>query len=325
MTAIQETRPAPVSDRTMDGLPRYAVIFRTHFWDAFATRQLARLIEKTRSGDVFVLVDESNGPVAGIPHDKVVRLTKAQVLAHGFADAGEGNLLWFNGDYPLYVFRGLHGDYDYYLQLEYDVVFNLDLDALMRRIAADRVDFVGLTKGEPVSEWLWAASCLEAYAERDLRHQLICASVFSAAALDRLAARRLAQSDDYRAGRLRQWPMCEGFIPTEIALGGLKSGELSRYGGTDAYNHWPPFAEADLPTLTAATFVHPVLDQQRYIDSVLKYHVGLAGFLNLNSLTHRKLRRLPAPVYVQAVARSVWKKTVERVRRARGPGRARRP
>jgi hypothetical protein len=50
-------------------VPRYAVIFRTHFWDDFARRQFARLRQMVREGDIFVLVDETNGPVVGIEHN----------------------------------------------------------------------------------------------------------------------------------------------------------------------------------------------------------------------------------------------------------------
>ena len=70
--------------------PRVAVIFRTHFWDAFAARQFQRLTQKVGGGDVYVLVDETNGPVEGIPHDKVVRMTETDVLALGFPTRRQG-------------------------------------------------------------------------------------------------------------------------------------------------------------------------------------------------------------------------------------------
>ena len=57
--------------------------------------------------DVFVLVDETNGPVdTGIPHPRPwVRVTEAGPARHGLSRApASGNLLWFNGDYPLYRF-----------------------------------------------------------------------------------------------------------------------------------------------------------------------------------------------------------------------------
>jgi hypothetical protein len=294
---------------------RTAIIFRTHFWDKFAQRQFDRLLARAGRADVFVLVDDTARSVA-IPHDKVVRVTAAGLLDMGFAAAGEGNLLWFNGDYPLYRFLQLHGDYDYYLQLEYDVVINTDIDALMAVIAADGVDYVGLTKGEATPDWPWLGTCTDAYSLGEIRHQLICVALFSARALRHLWARRLVLSAAYERGDIKAWPMCEGFIATELAKTDMICRELSDYGDTACYDHWPPYLEADLGRLGAHRFVHPVLDDERYIASLLKYHVGLSGFLNPASLFHRKLRRLPTRRYVTALRDSFASKAARTVRNA---------
>jgi hypothetical protein len=294
---------------------RTAIIFRTHFWDDFAQRQFDRLLARAGTSDVFVLVDETSRPVV-VPHDKVVRVTAAGLLAMGFADAGEGNLLWFNGDYPLYRFLELHGDYDYYLQLEYDVAINTDVDALIAAAAADRVDYIGLTKGEATPDWPWLKTCTDAYAIGDIQHQLICLALFSARALRHLWARRLALSAAYARGDIKAWPMCEGFIATELAKTGMNCRELSHYGDTACYDHWPPYLEADIGKLDAQSFVHPVLDDDRYIGSLLKYHVGLAGYLNPRSLFHRKLRRLSTARYVRALRQSFASKAARTMRSA---------
>jgi len=55
----------------------YAVLFRTHFWDDYVERQYQRLRAVAGRGDVFILVDETNGPVP-IPHPNVVPHTQAQ-------------------------------------------------------------------------------------------------------------------------------------------------------------------------------------------------------------------------------------------------------
>jgi hypothetical protein len=279
---------------------RDAVIFRTHFWDGFAQRQFDRLLARAQGCDVFVLVDETQRKV-DVPHDRVVRVTESDVLDMGFVRAGEGSLLWFNGDYPLYHFLKLHPGYTHVLQLEYDAVLNVDIGGLMRRMRADNIDFIGLTKGEPAEEWFWRTSCAPLYDAATLRHQLICVSAFSARALQLLWQRRLEHARLWRGGLLKVWPMCEAFIATELAEAGLNVAELSSFGDTGAYDHWPPYLEADLPTLASHVFIHPVLDQNRYISSMLKYKVGLSGYLHLDSLFHRKLRRLPAGVYLRAL------------------------
>ncbi len=296
--------------------PRTAVIFRTHFWDAFAQRQFDRLLAVAQGTTVFVLVDETNGPVAGIDHPRVVRVTEAGLLAMGLARAGEGNLLWFNGDYPLYRFAELHPDYDIYVQLEYDVLIHQPIAALAARMQEKGVDYVGLTKGEPVDEWFWRGTMAQAYPAPAVRKHLICLCAFSAAALRHLWQARLAHAEAWRAGTLTVWPFCEGFIPTELATAGFALGELSDFGGTQTYDHWPPYLEADVPVLADQTFVHPVLDEARFIASLHKYRIGLAGYLNPVSQFHRKLRRLPPRRYASALATSFATKARRTLRSA---------
>jgi hypothetical protein len=300
----------------MTALPRTAVIFRTHFWDAFCQRQFDRLQVVAENTTIFVLVDETQGRVAGITHPNLVSVTETDLLAMGFARAGEGNLLWFNGDYPLYRFFELHPDFDYYVQLEYDVVVNQPLIGIAAAMARDDIDFVGLTKGEPVPEWFWLDSMLQAYDLREIRHQLICLCAFSAAALRHLWRVRLEQSRTYQSGRLTAWPFCEGFIPTELQRAGFVSRELSAFGETGAYDHWPPFLETDAARMGCDDFIHPVLDEPRYISSLHKYHVGLGGYLNPKSQFHQKLRRLPPRQYVVALAASFVGKARRNIARA---------
>lgn len=289
-------------DHPGSSVPAAAVIFRTHFWDAFVARQFDRLCRQVRHADIFVLVDETGGRVEGITHDRVVRLTEADVLATGLARRGEQNILWFNGDYPLYYFYSQHPEYEYYFQLEYDVVLNTDVDRLIARMAADQADFAGLTKGDPVEKWHWRNTCADSYQIEDIRWMLICCCLFSRRAIARLYERRLEMSRTIRDDQA--WPFCEAFIATEIKLAGLKAVELSDYIDTSAYDHWPPYVESDLPIMSRVDVIHPLLNQSRYTDSLLKYQIGLSGYLNPLSLYHRKLRRLPVQDYIRALVSS---------------------
>ncbi len=303
-------------DQSNSGL-RVAVIFRTHFWDAFAARQFQRLTQKVGGGDVYVLVDETSGPVEGIPHEKVVRMTETDVLALGFPRAGKGNLLWFNGDYPLYYFMKEHGFYDYYVLLEYDVALNVDVDPLVARVAAAGIDFVGLTKGEPVREWPWLDTCRDAYPLEDIQYKLICLSVYSARAVCWLANRRLELAAQVRDGSIKAWPFCEGFIATEMARNDFVTAELTDFVDTGTYDFWPPYVEADLPEMLDRPLIHPVLDRDRYVGSLLKYKVGLNGYFNVNSTLHRKLRRLPVPLYVKTLTNSFMQKALRNLKAGR--------
>jgi hypothetical protein len=256
--------------------------------------------------------------VQGIDHDRVVRVTTDGMTEIGLAPRGERMLdwvgdyplTWYNGDYAMYAFLRTQPGYSYYVQLEYDVVVNTDLDDLVSRCDAQQADFVGLTRGEPVDEWAWRHTCTDAYDGPDIRYKLICFCVFSHRALQYLFDRRLALAADLAPEQA--WPFCEGFIATEVQLAGMKSQELGEFLDVSAYDTWPPVLEEDLAGMTAAEVIHPVLDQRRYVASMLKYKVGLGGYLNPASVFHRKLRRLPLPLYMQTLASTIATKAQRR-------------
>lgn len=106
--ATDNGRAAIAASRDVDAsgagsrVPNYALIFRTHFWDDFAQRQLQRVQSQTKGGHVYVVVDETRGPIDGIAHDRVVRITEHLTERMGLKRAGHGPVFWYNGDYPLY-------------------------------------------------------------------------------------------------------------------------------------------------------------------------------------------------------------------------------
>jgi hypothetical protein len=280
---------------------RYALIFRTHFWDAFAERQFRRIAARAPGADLWVLVDETRGHVAGIPTDRVFRLTDAQLLDAGYVAAGEGSIQWYSGDVPLYMFYAAHPDYALYVQMEYDVNFHLDVDDLAAQIARDRTDMVALTKPEAHYEWPWLDSCLDVYKREEVRHQLICIGAFSNHALRVLSQQRLAQARRFKAGDIKAWPYCEGYLASEAVRQNLAVRELSDYGDIAAYDWWPPYPERDLPRLERFPFVHPVLDEQRYVPSLFKMPLSFRTLLYPGSWFNRKLRRLGPRGYFRAV------------------------
>lgn len=281
--------------------PRYALIFRTHFWDQFAQRQFDRAKARAKSSDVYVLADETRGKIKNIGADRVVGLTDGEILAAGFVAASEGSLQWYSGDVPLYMFYLKYPDYDYYVQMEYDVNIHVDLDRLVEKIGADHVDVVALTNLDSIEQWHWRSTCLGAYRPEELRHQIICLSAFSNRGLAVLYKSRMEQANQFKAGTLKEWPYCEGFIPSEATRQGLNVAELSQYGDVDAYDWWPPFVESDLGRLQGNAFVHPVLDPDRYVPSLFKRTEGLRWLLSPTSSLHRKLQRLGPLGYVRSL------------------------
>ena len=280
---------------------RYALIFRTHFWDAFAQRQLDRVSKRAKSADVYVLVDETRGKIDGIGAKNVFPLTDDQIITAGFVAAGPGSIQWYSGDVPLYLFYNSHPNYDYYMQMEYDVNVHMDIDELIQRLKVDSVDVLALTPAVDVETWFWYETCLEEYKHAEVRPRLICLSAFSNRGISTLYQARLEQAHKFRAGKLSVWPYCEGFVASEGARQGLKLGELSDYGSVAAYDWWPPFIESDLPILQQQAFVHPVLDRDRYVASLFKQSIGLGWLLTPNSWIHAKLRRLGFVGYIRVL------------------------
>lgn len=296
------------------GIGRYAVVFRTHIWDGYVARQYQRLAARIGSGDLFILLDETSGRVP-VSEGKVVSHTQEGIKALGLAAAGTGNMLWYNGDYPLYFFYHHRPDYDWYVMVEYDVAVHGDIDAMVAHAAREGAGFVGLTKGEPVAEWPHTESCLDAYALEDVRKRLFCFGIFSHDAVRRLFERRLALSRDLAEGRMRRWPFCEAYIPTELARSGFKLMELSDLGTTDLYDWRPAFAETDLDALRQHTFVHPVLDHERYVQATLKGHWDTKDALDPRSPFMRRLRRAPLSVYGPPLAAALRRRLAMSARR----------
>lgn len=301
------------------GIGHYAVVFRTHIWDGYVARQYQRLAARIGSGDLFILLDETNGRVP-VSEGNVVSHTQEGIKALGLADAGSGNMLWYNGDYPLYFFYRQHPDYEYYVMVEYDVAVHGDIDAMVAFAAREGVGFVGLTKGEAVADWPHTVSCLDAYAPEDVRKRLFCFAIFSRDAVQALFERRLDLSRKFAEGKIRRWPFCEGYIPTELALRGFKLAELSELGTTDLYDWRPAFPETDLSILQEHTFVHPVLDQARYVQATIKGDWNTGDAFDPRSTLMRKLRRVPLSVYGPPLAAALRRRLAKSMRRRLGAG-----
>jgi len=249
----------------------YAVLFKVYFVDAFVVRQLERLKSRVGSGDVYVVADETKGPVGPVPHDRVVRMTEADMVRRGFEKPDPRiAMFWHSADYSLYPLVEDLPPYDYYVTLEYDAVINAELDQLVAAIATEQLDFAGLKVTQPVSEWVWAAACDTIYDRAILRPYLNAIAFYSHRSVILLRARRLELSRRFRNGDIRQLPLSEAFIATELEQQLYRVGNLADFGETSRYTWWPPSVEVELAELEHCTFIHPVLEGERCADSLLR-------------------------------------------------------
>ncbi|MBC7799270.1 MAG: hypothetical protein H7Z10_01495 [Gemmatimonadaceae bacterium] len=273
---------------------RYALVLKTHVWDDFIKRQLERYLSAVGpNGDVFVCIDQTNGAVPSIDHDRVLRFTNADLVGLGLANRAErGSLIWWNTDYPHYLFFQAFPNYDYYAFCEYDTVINRACDDLMDDIATAGADFVALPTRTPKMEWMWTRYHLGTYDFEDLTGSLNCIAIFSQRAMETLQRRRIEMSQHSADGHVPFWPLNEVFLATEVKRAGLRAASLDQFGDASGFEWYPPYVEDDLDAYRHLTFLHPVLDKPRYMASLLKFSPLLSFFSGRGRLG-LALRRFP--------------------------------
>ena len=271
---------------------RYALLFKAHSWDGFATRQLARAVAAAPSADVWVVTDDTRGPVGPVPHPLVFRVTEAMALARGYAGGTTGaSLFWYCTDYLHAMFQEAHPGYAHYVAVEHDVGVDVDLDAMVSRMAAEGIDYVGTPLRTPAEDWPWRRRHLAVYPAADLRTDLYCLSAFSRRAVESLRARRLAMSVAFARGDVAYWPSGEAFVPTEVALAGLRTETLGAFADLSRYDWWPPVHEDDLAALPRGAVAHPVLTGAAYVRSALRSEPRPLDILRPSSALRRRLSR----------------------------------
>jgi hypothetical protein len=247
---------------------RYAVILKIHYWDDFAERRLKHLLGKAGSGDVYLFVDETHGPVPAIPYDKIIRATERDMVALDVVLHPPGRVFWYSVDYPLYYFYLQKPAYNYYLMCEHDAVFNIDIDAFVAVADHDHVDYVGF----PLAKEAWPIqTCDGVYPPSfKLAIWLSCISLHSKRAVKFLFERRQSLALRYNNGEFKSWPNNEAFLPTEMLNNGFVVRTLGDFGKVERYDWWPPTHEDDLPKFVDQAFLHPVLDERRYVASCVQ-------------------------------------------------------
>jgi len=289
---------------------RYAVLLKVHYWDDFVERRFRHLLRQVRTGDVYVFVDETHGPVGQIPHDRVIRATERDVEGFDVLVHPPGKVFWYNSDYPLYFLHRENDSYDYYLMCEYDTVFNVEIDDFVSAAARDRVDYVG----SPLANKLhWTETCDGVYPDTTVLYNWLNAiSLHSNRSVEFLFQRRKSLTHRYKAGDIANWPYSETFIATEMHNNGFVVSKLGDYGKVDQYDWWPPNHEKDLPLLQDQDFLHPILDEGKYVTSCLR-NARLQSYFWRNGQLRRLLDRsstFAMSAFLMEILRRVRRRTL---------------
>ena len=248
---------------------RYAVLMKVHYWDDFVERRFRHLQQHVKTGDVYIFVDQTHGAVGSIPYDKVIRATERDVEGVGLLQHPPGKVFWYNADYPLLLLYAQKASYDYYLMCEYDAVINVDVDDVVKAAASDRADYVACPL---TNKSHWTETCEGVYPENTILYNWLNAiSLHSRRSVDFLLQRRRQLTQRFKSGDITNWPYSEPFIATEMHNNGFVTRELSSYGKMEQFDWWPPNHERNLPSLQDQAFLHPILDEGKYVASCLRY------------------------------------------------------
>jgi hypothetical protein len=252
-------------------MPIYATVLTTNTWDHFVVGQFDRTKANVRSGDMFVLANETDGPL-NIPEAyRPLSISEAKVKELGLPIVYDKTLFCHNLDY-LYIFFYVNNPvYDYYVFLDYPVLVKIDVDALVERASCDGVGLIAQPIDVTLETWVYTKPHASVYETAALQGALLPMVVLSNAALACLVRRRLDLAQHYARQPDFFWPFCEAFVPTELKLAGFKASPLSDYGSVDLYSWWPPTLDSALPVARQEGFVHPFLDERRYIRTLLQH------------------------------------------------------
>ena len=293
----------------------YAVLFKIHYWDGAVAARLIELTKAVRSGHIILFVDETSGPV-DVPVDlPTIRCTVADAARIGLSATPTWAVFWYNTDYPLYLSAAALAPYDYVLMVEHDCIVRVDVDAMVQRARRDAVDLAAAPIKAAVEEWHWLPTLNGVYPPGTGRGCLTCICLLSRAAWHHLFARRLRLGLQFAAGHLHaarlplkdavqdgvveSWPFSEAFMATDLALNGFTVVDLALFGSTDYYDWWPPI----LPRkVAAAGFYHPVLDEDRYVASVLRHTPDLGEWCQPGSPLHARLSDCDECLVVRCLA-----------------------
>jgi hypothetical protein len=274
----------------------YAAVMTTGTWDPFVAKQFDRARVNVKSGDMFVLANETDGPLAIPQAYHPQSISEAMVRDFGLPILYDETLFCHNLDYFYIIFYRNNPAYEYYVFFDFPVFIDTDVDALIAWAAHDEVALVAQPLDVPLADWAYTKPHASVYPPSALQGTLLPMVILSNAALAHLMRQRLALSARYAQQPDFFWPFCEAFVPTELKLAGFKAAPLSDYGAVERFSWRPPILEGTLSDRRAPGFVHPLLDRPRYVAAMLQHTTSRDLFGK--AIWTRLSQRLPLTAYI---------------------------
>jgi hypothetical protein len=294
---------------------RFAILFTTYLWDEFVERQYRRVLATANGADVFVMADETRGPLP-IKAEKLIRTSQEDLqqklglplrIEEGL---GKSEPLWWNVDYLTYRFFIENPQYDYCVTLDYDACLNVDPAKLVNEIRTRHIDLVAQPPYADKEGWYWEEPHLCTYSREEIEGRLLCIMIMSRRAAEMLLKRRRAMA----AETTDFWPFCEVFVAVEMKRAGLKIENLSSFGSVDYFGYGPARWEGDYEDLQKYPFVHPILDTKRFLKKYISEHFALSDVARPRSQFSRQLRRLKILDVLPVLAREAKLRLPRRLR-----------
>ncbi|GAB0116437.1 hypothetical protein Acid7E03_05090 [Acidisoma sp. 7E03] len=253
-------RPSALAEASFTETPKYVVLFKAHQWNEFVRVQFERLRERVGGGDIVIVFtgeecrsDQYDGVV---PFEHYVGADLERI---GLVNGGYHSTWWYSKDYPLYLFFEKNPTYQYYIMFEFDVVAKVDIDEVVRRVAQEQADFVGLSVAEPMERWIWSSTCDGTFNREEVKGYYLNFSILSKPAVELLLQCRQNEAKRFSEGDIASIPFSEASVPTNLSLKGYKILSLRSLGSTTYYGWDPQLREDQLMNVTEPAFVHPVL------------------------------------------------------------------
>jgi hypothetical protein len=269
---------------------RYVAAFRTYTWDEDVATLARRFFQACPAARQVVLADETRGPL-GISVYEVISHTE-DTSDFGLRVYPEGNSLWHNVDYGLYILRARLPGYDFYLTSESDLAVNLPLDPIVARVASEQIDLVAHWVRPSSPDWYWHENAIARF--KDPLGSLLFFMIASAQAVDFLFGARQRMAQEKLAG---EWTFCEAFVPSQLALAGMRMAEISAYADTENLRLRPRLLISDPRANRPGSLAHSVLGKAAYIKAVLK-EFPARSWCQPDSELRRALSVLPLREYV---------------------------
>ena len=288
---------------------QFATIFKSHFWDSDVADRFERLKHLGIPGDTWLVFDETHGPAPGAgDHNQAFATSERQLAEIGLHVYPAGLANWYNNDYQAIAFweKIGSGRYDYLVVAEHDVVVQAPLPPLVQWCFDNQVDLLAAPVRQPMATWSWRHTCDHLWPMESLQAFLLCFSVFSARALQRIGEVRRVHRDRLVRGELKSWPFCEGFVPMVLRDAGLRIASLDALGDMSAYDWWPPIHSSEVPRFANQLVLHPVLSGRRYVQSTLRYWDAVDWF-DSDSLLRSRLSLEPPDIVLSELFASLEK------------------